>query len=104
MDGDPSTFNGLAEEALACRKAGVPFEVVPGVSAVTAVPAYAGVPLTTKASRAVHVITPHDTKVDWSRSTGDDVTVVVMGEPQVVVGRAGRPAGRRPRRARLRSR
>ncbi|WP_426563522.1 uroporphyrinogen-III synthase [Angustibacter sp. McL0619] len=84
MDGDPSTFNGLAEEALACRKAGLPFEVVPGVSAVSAVPAYAGVPLTTKASRAVHVITPHDTKVDWARSTGDDVTVVVMGEPAVV--------------------
>jgi uroporphyrinogen III methyltransferase/synthase len=84
MDGDPSTFNGLAEEALACRKASVPFEVVPGVSAVSAVPAYAGVPLTTKSSRAVHVITPHDTKVDWSRSTGDDVTVVIMGEPAVV--------------------
>ena len=33
MDGDPATFNGLAEEALACRKAGIAFEVVPGVSA-----------------------------------------------------------------------
>lgn len=84
MDGDPATFNGLAEEALACRKAQVPFEVVPGVSAVTAVPAYAGVPLTTKSSRAVHVVTPHDPKVDWSRSTGADVTVVVLGSPDVV--------------------
>jgi len=84
MDGDPATFNGLAEEALACRKAGVPFEIVPGVSAVSAVPAYAGVPLTTKASRAVHVVTPHDRKVDWARSTGDDVTVVVLGTPDVV--------------------
>jgi uroporphyrinogen III methyltransferase/synthase len=84
MDGDPATFNGLAEEALACRRAGVPFEIVPGVSAVSAVPAYAGVPLTTKASRAVHVVTPHDRKVDWSRSTGDDVTVVVLGTPEVV--------------------
>ena len=84
MDGDPATFNGLAEEALACRKAGVPFEIVPGVSAVSAVPAYAGVPLTTKASRAVHVVTPHDRKVDWVRSTGDDVTVVVLGTPDVV--------------------
>jgi uroporphyrinogen III methyltransferase/synthase len=80
MDGDPSTFNGLAEEALACRKAGLPFEVVPGVSAVSAVPAYAGVPLTTSASRAVHVVSAHDRKVDWTRSTGDDVTVVVLGE------------------------
>jgi len=62
----------------------VPFEIVPGVSAVSAVPAYAGVPLTTKASRAVHVVTPHDRKVDWVRSTGDDVTVVVLGTPDVV--------------------
>ncbi len=84
MDGDPGTFNGLAEEALACRKAGVPFEVVPGVSAVSAVPAYAGVPLTTSRSRAVHVVTPLDGKVDWARSTGDDVTVVVLGGPDQV--------------------
>jgi uroporphyrinogen III methyltransferase/synthase len=84
MDGDPSTFNGLAEEALACRKAGVPFEVVPGVSAISAVPAYAGVPLTTASSRAVHVVSAHDGKADWSRSTGDDVTVVVLGEPAEV--------------------
>jgi uroporphyrinogen III methyltransferase/synthase len=84
MDGDPGTFNGLAEEALACRKAGIAFEVVPGVSAVSAVPAYAGVPLTTRTSRAVHVVTPHDSKVDWTRSTGTDVTVVVLGGPDLV--------------------
>jgi uroporphyrinogen III methyltransferase/synthase len=97
MDGDPSTFNGLAEEALACRKAGLPFEVVPGVSAVSAVPAYAGVPLTTAASRAVHVISAHDSKVDWSRSVGDDVTVVVLGEPDEVSDALDRllEAGRR---------
>ncbi|HEX8497384.1 MAG TPA: bifunctional uroporphyrinogen-III C-methyltransferase/uroporphyrinogen-III synthase [Actinomycetales bacterium] len=89
MDGDPGTFNGLAEEALACRKAGVPFEVVPGVSAVTAVPAYAGVPLTTTRSRAVHVVTPQDSKVDWTRSTGDDVTVVVLGGPESVTTALG---------------
>jgi uroporphyrinogen III methyltransferase/synthase len=80
LDGDASTFGGLAEEALACRKAGVPFEVVPGVSAVSAVPAYAGVPLTTSASRAVHVVSAHDGKGDLGRSAGDDVTVVVLGE------------------------
>ena len=38
MDGDPSMFSGLSEEALACHKAGIRFEVVPGVSAVSAVP------------------------------------------------------------------
>jgi siroheme synthase len=35
MDGDPATFNGLAEEALACAKAGIAFEIVPGVSATS---------------------------------------------------------------------
>ena len=46
LDGDPATFTGLAEEIAACRKQALPFEVVPGVSAALAVPAYAGVPLT----------------------------------------------------------
>ena len=56
MDGDPAVFNGLAEEATACVKAGIAFEVVPGVSSVTAVPSYAGVPLTASASTGVHVV------------------------------------------------
>ena len=56
MDGDPATFNGLAEEALACAKAGIAFEIVPGVSATSAVPAYAGVPLTAASSTAIHVL------------------------------------------------
>ena len=72
MDGDPATFSGLAEEATACVKAHVPFEVVPGVSAVTAVPAYAGVPLTGAKTRAVHVVTPGDRRrLDRARRRDD---------------------------------
>ncbi len=81
MDGDPATFNGLAEEALACHKAGIGFDVVPGVSAVSAVPAYAGIPLTSSTSQAVHVISANDRKVDWSGSVSDHVTVVLLGAP-----------------------
>ena len=84
MDGDPAMFNGLAEEALACRKAGIRFEVVPGVSAVSAVPSYAGVPLTSAASPSLHVISGGGTRVDWSRSTADNVTVVVLGTPETL--------------------
>ena len=83
MDGDPSMFNGLSDEALACHKAGIRFEIVPGVSAVSAVPAYAGVPLTSATSPSLHVISG-GTKVDWTRSTADNVTVVVLGTPETL--------------------
>lgn len=81
MDGDPATFNGLAEEALALHKAGIRFDIVPGVSAVSAVPAYAGIPLTSSTSQAVHVVSANDRKVDWTASVSDHVTVVLLGAP-----------------------
>jgi uroporphyrinogen III methyltransferase/synthase len=85
MDGDAATFNGLAEEALACLKAEVPFEVVPGVSAISAVPAYAGVPLTDAKTRAIHVIHPAQAGVDVSDAVGADVTAVLLGAPDGVL-------------------
>src|SRR5258708_7844746 len=45
--GDPFLFCPAGAAAAACAKARVTFEIVPGVSAATAVPAYAGIPLTT---------------------------------------------------------
>jgi uroporphyrinogen III methyltransferase / synthase len=46
FSGDPFMFCNAAPEAAACAKAKISFEIVPGVSAATAVPVYAGIPLT----------------------------------------------------------
>ncbi|MCG8351770.1 MAG: uroporphyrinogen-III C-methyltransferase, partial [Chloroflexales bacterium] len=70
--GDPCVFGHAGEEAGALSAAGLPFEIVPGVSSAIAVPAYAGVPLTQRGmSTAFAVVTGHEapgqpaTMTDW---------------------------------------
>lgn len=83
MAGDPAAFTTLSQEALACRGAGVPFEVVPGVAIAWSVPTYAGVPLTTDRGE-VHVIDAGERGTDWGASTGEDVTVVLIGATEAL--------------------
>ncbi len=103
--GDPFVFGRGGEEALALRAAGIPFEIVPGISAGVAVPAYAGIPVTHRGLTShVTFVTGHEdpTKeeahIDWDRLASDVGTLVIfMGVknlPRVVeeLIRRGRPA------------
>jgi uroporphyrinogen III methyltransferase / synthase len=75
VPGDPFLFGPAPAEAGACAKARVPFEVVPGVPTVTAVPAYAGIPLTSDASGDVRLI--HASEV--SRVQAGPGSLVILG-------------------------
>jgi uroporphyrin-III C-methyltransferase len=84
--GDPFVFGRGGEEAEALAEAGIPFEIVPGVSAAVAVPAYAGIPLTHREfASSFAVVTGHEARkaqssVDWSKlATAVDTLVILMG-------------------------
>ncbi|MDO8490638.1 MAG: uroporphyrinogen-III C-methyltransferase [Dehalococcoidia bacterium] len=85
--GDPFVFGRGGEEAETLVDFGIPFEVVPGVSAAMAVPAYAGIPVTHRSfASSVAVITGHEdptkdeSSIAWDRiATGSDTLVFLMG-------------------------
>jgi uroporphyrinogen III methyltransferase/synthase len=80
FSGDPTVLCAFAEEADACVKAKIGFELVPGVSAAVSVPAYAGIPVTDKRTRAVHVVdvSADGAEPDWSAATGARQTLVLL--------------------------
>jgi uroporphyrin-III C-methyltransferase len=100
--GDPFVFGRGGEEALACARAGVPFEVVPGVSAAVAAPAAAGIPVTHRGiARSFAVVTAstaHGDGVDLeSVATATDTLVLLMAAGKLedtcrALIDAGRPA------------
>jgi uroporphyrin-III C-methyltransferase len=92
--GDPFVFGRGGEEALALAEAGVPYEVVPGVSAVSAVPASAGIPVTHRGvSAQVTLVSGHSAsgdELDYDHLAKTPGTLVVfMGLahlPDIVAG------------------
>ena len=85
--GDPFIFGRGGEEAEELVKAGIPFEVVPGISSGYAAPAYAGIPVTHRDfTSGVAFITGHEdptkaeTELDWAKiATGLGTLVFFMG-------------------------
>ncbi|MBW2062437.1 MAG: uroporphyrinogen-III C-methyltransferase [Deltaproteobacteria bacterium] len=85
--GDPFIFGRGGEEAEELARAGVSFEVVPGVTSAIAAPAYAGIPLThRKYASSVGFVTGHEdpskpeSALDWDRiASGLDTLVFLMG-------------------------
>lgn len=77
VDGCPVTYHGIDDEIQACRDAGYDVDIVAGVSAFSAVPAYAGIALTKRRSSSV---------VIWCAAHGDDqITPALSPEVNVVV-------------------
>jgi uroporphyrinogen III methyltransferase / synthase len=102
--GDPFVFGRGGEEAEALAEAGIPFDVVPGVTAAVAAPAYAGIPVTHRTlASSLAIVTGHEdpakpsSAVEWDRLAATGGTVVfLMGMknlPAIVTHlvQAGRP-------------
>lgn len=85
--GDPFLFGRGGEEVQKLRKAGISFEVVPGITSALAVPAYAGIPVTHREyASSVAIVTGHEDPkkreklVDWKKlATSVDTIIVLMG-------------------------
>jgi uroporphyrin-III C-methyltransferase/precorrin-2 dehydrogenase/sirohydrochlorin ferrochelatase len=83
--GDPFVFGRGMEEAQACAAAGVPVEVVPGVTSAVSVPALAGIPVTHRGlSQGFSVVSGHvppghpESTVDWGALARSGTTLVVL--------------------------
>ncbi|GAA4606007.1 bifunctional uroporphyrinogen-III C-methyltransferase/uroporphyrinogen-III synthase [Actinoallomurus liliacearum] len=76
--GDPGLGCALTEDVKTCAKGKVPFEIVPGVSSVTGVPGYAGIPLTDGKHREVVIVDAQEGGVDWS-AHANAATLVILG-------------------------
>jgi uroporphyrinogen III methyltransferase/synthase len=85
--GDPFVLGRGGEEAGILTRHGIPFEVVPGVTSASAVPAYAGIPITHReVASSFAVITGHkasdrgEPRISWDKlATGADTLIILMG-------------------------
>lgn len=83
--GDPFVFGRGGEEAQTLRKAGIPFEIAPGITSAIAAPAYAGIPVTHRDfNTAFTVLTGHEdptkasSTIDWAKLADPHRTLVLL--------------------------
>ena len=83
--GDPFVFGRGMEEVIACQEAGVPVEVIPGISSALAAPELAGIPLTHRGvSQGFTVVSGHvapddpGSTLDWAALARSGTTLVVL--------------------------
>ncbi|MBV9613925.1 MAG: uroporphyrinogen-III C-methyltransferase [Ktedonobacteraceae bacterium] len=85
--GDPFIFGRGGEEAEALAEAGIPFEIVPGISSAIAVPAYAGIPVTHRDySSAVTIVTGHEGQKEASQQINWEALANLGGTLVVLMG------------------
>lgn len=85
--GDPFVFGRGGEEALACRRANIPFTIVPGVTSAIAAPAFAGIPVTQRGVAPGFTVITGNTRedgssgreVDWDAAARSGTLVILMG-------------------------
>ena len=102
--GDPFVFGRGGEEAEALALAGMPFEVVPGVTSAIAGPAAAGIPVTHRdAAASVVIATAHEapgkagSRLDWGSLAGADTVVLLMGVERLPDAAAAQIAAGKPK-------
>lgn len=77
--GDGGIFGRLEEELVACRAAGIPYEIIPGVPSACAAAAAAGIPLTRRlTARRVQFITGHDV----AGQLPEDMNLAALADPE----------------------
>ena len=98
LSGDPLLDGALPTEAAALARTKVPFDIAPGVSTLTGIPAYAGISLLGGKAREVRVVDADDPGVDWTAHSDPRITLVVLNgaDRAVEIARALMDSGRVP--------
>ena len=89
--GDPFVGCRGAELVAACREAGIEVEVAPGLSSITSVPTFGGIPLLGEGTPELRILhaRPHgDKEIDWQEAAASDAPLIILG--------ADAPAGEAP--------